>query len=341
MLTQALLLTALTAQSAPLPKLVGTLSVADGKIRVERAGRDPVMAGRYFRLRLGDRLTIVERPTATASLDATREMWRFPARGSWEVQERALRSLGGEAMILVRRSEASQEGTGRPMGKLAGVIRGDIPVVRPFGAVTTDTVEVSFDRAVGASRAMVDLLDAEGAKLWSQAGVTGTTVTLPADKTRPGVWYQVRVVQTGGGKVVSSSAWVVILTPTERKDLASAESEVRLQLAKEPQALGLALGELWSGYSLVSRLPEALALVFPEYGGPNRTSDDEKAYPWQQGEWLEKAGFPNLAREAYEKAWQAGERAPELKAAIERLGGKADAPLMSLLTSSTSFGPNF
>lgn len=337
MLIQSLVLVCLGLQAQPLPKLVGTLSVTEGKVRFERAGRDPDWAGKYVRLRVGDKLTIVEKPRATLSLDATREVWRLPEKGAWEVQEKTVKSLDGQSLVLVRRGAPLRQLPGKPPAKLAGEIRGDDTAISPIGAVTNTPIVISWNRAPGASKASLDLLDSRGKKLWSKTGLTVTSFALPVDKTKAGTWLQVRLVQSGGGKVTSTSTWVRLLPPVEAKALSAGEKELRAQFDPDSPALGLALGDLWASAGLVSQLCRALEMVWPEYiARPRPQQEVIRAWHWKYGEWLETAGFAALARKEYEAAWEAGERAGELKSAIERLGGKAEVEEWEKLAADQS-----
>ena len=313
------------AQSAPLPKLVGTLSVAKGNIQLERAGREPQLAGKYVRLRVGDKVIALDKPVAWLMLDMDHQMYRLPDKGSWLVGDRSLKLLEGASPLLVRRGSPLRAAPGGlPPTAMAGIIRGGGIAVLPTGAVLDAPIRLTWTRASGSSGATVELMDDSGKKVWSKSDAASNEVVLPFDKTSAGAWMQARVIQSGGGNVTSASTWVRLLPPDDKQALVKAERELRVQLADSPPALGLALGDLWATAGLVSALPKALDMVYPEYSAQPRSPETERARHWKHGEWLEAAGFPGDARDEYEEAWQSGERSPDLKEAIERLGGKAE-----------------
>ncbi|HRF60175.1 MAG TPA: CHAT domain-containing tetratricopeptide repeat protein [Fimbriimonadaceae bacterium] len=325
MLSQGLLLVVLLSQPASLPKLVGTLSVAEGKVRLERTGRDPQWAGRYVRLRVGDKITVVEKPKATLRMDLSRETFRLPEKGAWQVEERSLKVLEGAALVLLHREKPIRQTPGAKPPTMAGRIRGDDSSVKPVGAIVSGPITVTWNPAAGVTKTVVELLDGAGKKLWSKRAGKDPSLGLPGDKVKPGVWVQVRVTQSGAGSPSVGSTWVRLMSPAERSALEAAEKDLRGVLADDPVALGLALGDVWASAGLVSRLQDALAVMFPEFvARPNPSSGVKQDWHGKHGEWLEVAGFPGLALAEFERAWKAGGRVEELKLAIERLGGKAE-----------------
>lgn len=317
MLASSLILAVVGAQAAPLPALVGTLSVTGGKVRLERAGAAPRMAGSYVRLRLGDRLTVVESPRATIRFDASRDIWRLPERGSYEVRANALRMISGSAPLLVRRGFSPARTANRPPRPMAGVVRGDDMAVQPQGASLELPINLSWTRAPGATRANIQVSSSSGTRLW-QGQTAATQLTLPAEATPAGEWTLVQISQSGGGRAVAGSAWIRLVDQDERKILEERESDLRSRLADDSVTLGLALGDLWASSGLLSKLPAALAMAFPS---DKEAPLESPGWHWQHGEWLEVAGFPALAREAYQRAWGAGERSDDLRQAISRTGG--------------------
>ncbi len=319
----------LAAQPAALPPLVGTLSVQSGVVRFERPGKDPMLAPRAARLRVGDRLTVVESGRATVVLDAAREVWALPDAGAFVVELAALKRLGEAKPVLVRRIAAPKGGLGKPPAPLGGVIRGGDPQILPFGAVMRAPIEVTWVRAPGATKTTVEVLDAKGKRLWTQKVASGTALVLPAKLTKPGSWVKVQVLQSGPSSV-SASAWVCVMTPEQRGAVEAEEKALRVALADDQVALGFALRGLWAEARMGSRLIDALQMAYPALiAAPMPSAEVIAASKWQHGQWLEKAGFAAEARAAYERAWEKGGREPELKAAIERLGGKprSDRPV--------------
>ncbi|HRJ26985.1 MAG TPA: hypothetical protein PLO61_05700 [Fimbriimonadaceae bacterium] len=319
MFTSGILSVILIAQPAPLPKLVGMLSVTSGKVRLERSGRDPEWAGKYVRVRIGDTLTVVEKPTATLRIDLSRETFRLPEKGSWLVQERSLKVLEGAAPTLIHREAGRRQAPGAKPPTMAGRIRGGEGAVGPLGAVAANPVTITWTRAAGAKKAQVDLLDSAGKKTWSKDAGSAVSMALPSGPLKPGMWFQVRVVQSGAGNPSVASTWIRVLPAPEKSALEGSERSLRAALAEDSVALGEALGELWASAGMVSKLPEALKLVF---AGAEWEKNPEAL--WRLGVWLEAAGFTGAARTEYERAWAAGGRDPELKESIERLGGNAE-----------------
>ena len=152
MLSQGLLLVVLLSQPASLPKLVGTLSVAEGKVRLERTGRDPQWAGRYVRLRVGDKITVVEKPKATLRMDLSRETFRLPEKGAWQVEERSLKVLEGAALVLLHREKPIRQTPGAKPPTMAGRIRGDDSSVKPVGAIVSGPITVTWNPAAGVTK---------------------------------------------------------------------------------------------------------------------------------------------------------------------------------------------
>ena len=153
---------------------------------------------------LGAEVIRVEKGPATVSLDATREVWRLPTEGAFEVQSRTLKRLeGGMPTLMLRISEVKQKPGTAPI-TMAGTIRGGEPSVYPYGVVARNPIALSWVRTVGANRTEVNLLDASGKSLWRQelSGVSLATLMLPAEKLKTGTWYQGRVVQSGSGSPV-------------------------------------------------------------------------------------------------------------------------------------------
>ena len=316
MIAHSLLSVVLLFHPVQLPKLVGTLSVSSGKVRLERNGTDPQWAGRYSRLRIGDKLTVVEMPKATLRMDLTRETFRLPEKGIWQIQERTVKTLEGAAPILLYREKAMRSAAGVKPPTLAGRIRGGDAAVSPFGSVISGPITVTWNQTFGATRVKLELLDGQAKAFWSSEVSNKASYTLPTNVLKPGKWIQVRVTQIASSTPIVSSSWLRILTQAERQSIESSEKEIKSRLASDAFALGMALGDLYASFSLVSRFENAIAISFPDAQGVH-----EIEATINFGRWLEIAGFTGIARTRYEQAWAAGERDDELKDAIERVGG--------------------
>lgn len=300
---------------SPLPRPVATLTITTGSVKIERkVGAPPKSDSKNIRLRNGDRVTVVEKGRMTVFLDKTGATWRLPDSGQFEAKEGILQGLNGAKAVLVQQGKTVTRRPVAPSTVVTDKIRGGGIRIEPFGAVEKGPLVVQWTKMPGAGKATVEILDSKEKSLWKQVAEKGTQqVSIPAGIPKPGTWARIRVSQP---EVTSS--WVYILTDQERTEVTAAETTIRASLKEDPQALGLALGNLWAEFRLASKLPIALKMVFddPESGSAQ----------WQLGEWLEQAGFPGLALAAYEAGWNAGERDGLLQESIQRLGGKAEVP---------------
>ncbi len=302
------------AQS-PLPRPVATLTVTTGNVKIERkVGAPPIASQKQIRLRNGDKVIIVEKGRMTVILDKSGATWRLPDKGQFEATEGALQGLNGAKAVLVQQGRTVARRPLVPSTVVTDKIRAGQVSIEPFGGIEQGPVIVRWTKVPGAGKTTVEILDSKDKSLWKFAAPNGATqVTLPAGAPKPGTWARIRVSQPE-----ATSTWVYVLTKQEQTEVSAAERDLRTTLKEDPQALGLALGNLWAEFRLASKLPLALKMAFDDL----ESSDAQ----WRTGEWLEQAGFPSLARTAYEAAWKAGERDGLLKESIERLGGKADVP---------------
>ena len=300
---------------SPLPRPVATLTITTGSVKIERkVGVPPKSDSKIIRLRNGDRVTVVEKGRMTVILDKTGATWRLPDSGQFQAKDGVFQGLHGAKAQLVQQGKTVTRRPLAPSTVITDKIRAGQVKLEPFGGIEQGPVVVKWTKVPGAGKTWVEILDAKDRVLGRFDPIKGVSqVTLPAGVPKPGTWARIRVSQPD-----TTSTWVYVLTNEEQTEVSAAERELRTTLKEDPQALGLALGNLWAEFRLASKLPTALKMAFEDPA----TGDAQ----WRFGEWLEQAGFPALARTAYEAAWKAGERDGLLKESIERLGGKAEVP---------------
>lgn len=273
------------------------------------------------RLRVGDKLTVVKAGQITVQLTSAREVWSLPAEGSFLVEHKALKSLTKFQPKLVRRIAAPKKSQPAPNSQyMAGVIRGKGVVIRPFGAVTNSPVSLSWTKVPGTQRTTVFVRGPQNKILQPERDLgAANSVTLDAKATPVGVWVQVEIKQVNASpsSTVISRTHLRVMPSSEVQQVADEEKALFSALQSDPVALVMALGELWAGFGMASKLEEAAKLAYPT---------DDAGARFQLAVWLEQCGFAGRARSEYERAWSLGNRDADLKVAIERLGGKAEIP---------------
>lgn len=327
-------LAAISVQPSALPALAGTLSVESGKVRIERPGKASVRAARAHRLRVGDKLIVLERGQMKVVLDAPREVWALPGTGAFVIESKSIRVIRGDRPKLIRRISIPKNGIGKPPRGLRGVIRGQGAELAPAGAVAAGSIVVSWSSQSQLVRPIVEVVDSNGKLLWKQNALERTSLKIPESVTPPGKWVTVRVSSTAINELTVSTL-VSLLTREQRQAVEAEENALRSGFNTDPVVLGYALGEVWAESRMVQRLPEALDLAFPALipivlpvaPGAVATvplpstfwSMERGLREWQHGRWLEQAGFEGQALRAYRRARNLGIDDQELVEAVRRL----------------------
>jgi len=276
-------------------------------------------------IRAGDLLRASDRAKATVYLYATREVWRLPAKSWVVVGAKALTPRQGPKPVLLRKlAPAKKDPTRSKLHALGTTVRGPSGSLSPAGAVRRGPAVLRFIVPSWATSARLQVLDLDGKEQWATAlDADAKSFTVPKSRLPEGHWKRVRLTYSGPTKIDVTEIPVRILSGAERRDLASEEQALKRSLAGEQATLVLSLADLYADYGLADELANAVALAYP-----SKADVGEAAR--LRAELLERIGLVPEALRSYIEAWRAGLHEPELKVAIERLGGVAPESELNL-----------
>lgn len=317
-----LLLTALLQSQTAQPAIAAVLTKESGSVQLTRG---TVIIEGKLRERLvdGDKVKVSTPGTALVAFQSTREVWRLSAGSAVKVDGNRLATISGAPPVLVTKLTA---GKSDPKGKrtvgLAGVLRGSARGIEPIGAVRQGPIVIDWVSEAWVASARVEMYTVEGVMVWSfdAPDPSTTRVEVPATAIKPGEWYQVQVL-LGGQKGADGLARrerrqteIKLLSKDEATELKSSEEAISVALKDDVFTLGDTLGELYASYALISEFRKSIAIGYKE------RAEGPEAF-FRLGDLYLLAGFRPEAMAAYTKAWDLGNRDPELKEAIRLLSG--------------------
>ncbi len=138
---------------------IGTLTVEQGTVQIERKERGTITARKRKRIRVGDQIICAQNASATVVFDATRKIWRLQPESLVEVHSEGFKTLAGKAPVQV--GEIPQpKGANLPPPRSAGVsIRGDLLELMPVGASRQAPLTVRWHAPLWAKQARLEVID--------------------------------------------------------------------------------------------------------------------------------------------------------------------------------------
>lgn len=321
MIFPALLLLSFINQSAAL-KTAGILTIESGTVQLTR-GETTRAAKVRERILESDSLTVSTPGNALVTLQSTREVWRLEGGAKVSIGAAKIVSRSGAKPTFVTKlSEVKKDPSSKRTIGLSGILRGGARGIEPIGAIRSGPVKLSWSSDAWVASAKIEIYSMDGVLVWSHEGgdPAKTTIEVPQSALKHGEWYQVQVLLTGQKgadglmRRERRQTEIKVLSSTEKSELESAEGAIKIAFKDDTFTLGDSLGELYATFALANELKKSIAIGFKDkVEGP-------EAY-FRLGDLFLLSGFQPEAMVAYTRAWDLGNRDPELKEAIKLLSG--------------------
>ncbi len=321
MVSTCLLLLALVPQTSEV-RAAGVLTTETGSVELVR-GTESRRARTRERLSVDDKLTVSSPGKAMLTVIATREVWRLDSGAKVSVGQSKLTSLAGPKPVLITKlAEVKRDPKGKRNIGLSGVLRGSARGIEPIGALRSGPVVLSWSSDAWVASAKVEMYTVDGLLVWSHDvnDATVTSLEIPSSVTTPGEWYQVQVLLSGvkGADGLSRrerrQTEIKLLSKDERSELEGAEASINTAFKEDTFTLGDTLGELYATFAMAIELKKSVSIGFKD------KAESPEAY-FRLGDLFLLAGFRPEAMVSYSRAWDLGNRDPELKEAIRLLSG--------------------